>query len=55
MSFSKENLIILKNLNPNELLGLEDTKLFIDERYLLFYRTKYSVRERLFIYYFKIS
>ena len=45
MSFSKDNLIILKNINPNELLGLEDTKLFIDERYLLFYRTKYSVRE----------
>jgi hypothetical protein len=45
MSFSKDNLIILKNLNPDELLGLENTKLFIDDRYLVFYRTKYSVRE----------
>ena len=45
MSFCKDNLIILKNLNSGELLGLENTNLFIDDRYLVFYRTKYSVRE----------
>ena len=45
MSFSKDNLIILKDIKPNELLALEDNKIFIDNRYLLLYRTKYSVRE----------
>ena len=45
MSFSKDNLIILKDIKPNEFLALEDNKIFIDNRYLLLYRTKYSVRE----------
>ena len=45
MSFSKDNLKILKDIKPNELLALEDNKIFIDNRYLLLYRTKYSVRE----------
>ena len=45
MSFSKDNLLILQDIKKDQLLGVENNKIFIDERYLVFYRTKYSVRE----------